>query len=450
MAAYVKISVIIPVYNAAEYLKETLDSLCAQTLKDIEIICVDDGSTDETCDILDKYSKDKRFKILHQNHQNAGAARNAGMECASGRYFAFLDADDIFDIRMLEAMYNTAKQEEADVVVCGYLTRSVTGDYSEDHGNSLFSYGMNMMKHKNIFTREEIHRELFQAVVGWAWDKLFRREFIVENNIKFQSIRTSNDGLFVYTAMVLADKIVAVEDSFVTHRVGDNTSLENTRDRSWNCAFEMLYAVEDKLKMLGCYEIYKQSFLNHVLDFLFWNLETFTKFEVYRLFYDKLKKELVKRYHIDEYQNTYFYSQEVYKKYLLAQESTAEEYLMLYKNELIKQSRIYIEEIQHKQWRFPYEKIKKGNRVILYGAGCAGKDLYQQAVRDNYCTIVMWIDNKLKYSKIFGKTISSVEDLGLEEYDQILIAISKKDVVRSVQKMFESLHIDSEKVVEMM
>lgn len=450
MSTHVKISVVIPVYNAAKYLKESLDSLCAQTLKDIEIICVDDGSTDGTCDILDKYSKDKRFKILHQNHQNAGAARNAGMQCASGRYLAFLDADDIFDFRMLGAMYNTAKQEESDVVVCGYRTRSVMDDYSEDHGNLLFSYGMNKMKHKNIFTGEEIHRELFQVVVGWAWDKLFRREFIVENNIKFQPIRTSNDGLFVYTAMVLADKIVAVEDSFVTHRVGNHTSLENTRDQSWNCAFEMLYAVEEKLEILGYYEIYKQSFLNHVVFFLLWNLETFNNFEVYRLFYEQLKREFIERYHIDEYQNTYFYNQEEYKKILQVQESTAEEYLMSYKNTLIKQNKMYVEEIKRKQWRFPYEKIKKGNRVILYGAGCAGKDLYQQAVWDNYCTIVMWIDNNLQYSEIYGKTIRMVEDIETVEYDQILIAISKKDVVRSVQKMFESLHIDSKKIVEMM
>ena len=122
---------------------------------------------------------------------------------------------------------------------------------------------------------------------------------------------------------------------------------------------------------------------------------------------------------------------------------------MSYKNELLNKNKAYIEEIQQKQWRFPYEKVKRGSKIILYGAGCAGKDLYQQAVRDNYCIVVKWVDKKLKYSKYFNRVISPVEDLEAEKYDQILIAISDNNVVQSVRDMLEELHIDSKKIVDM-
>ena len=112
----VKVSVIIPVYNVEPYLKQCMDSVVGQTLKDIEIICVDDGSTDGSLDILREYAaEDNRIQIIEQKNAGAGAARNNGMRHATGKYLSFLDSDDFFEPRMLEKAYDLAEKDQADL-----------------------------------------------------------------------------------------------------------------------------------------------------------------------------------------------------------------------------------------------------------------------------------------------------------------------------------------------
>ena len=362
----------------------------------------------------------------------------------------FLDADDVFDASMLESMYHVAEAESADVVVCGHSTISVVSSCMVSFGNLLFEYGMNQTPQINCFTGAGICKTLFQNVKGWPWDKLFRREFIIANNIKFQALRTSNDGLFVYKALISASRIAAVEDDFVMHRIDNMQSLENTRERSWNCAFEMLYAIEDQMIEMECYEIYKQSFLNHVVFFVLWNLDSLKEWEAYVTFFNKVKEEYVRRFNIDNYKSDYFYDQELYKKYCMLQTCSPQQYLMMQKNELRAKTLFYAEEIQRKQWRFPYGKIKRGSRLILYGAGSAGKDMYLQAVRDNYCTVVLWVDKNLQNREYYGKVICSVAAIRTSDYDNILIAISNINITQTVRIMLESQHISPDKIIDIL
>lgn len=114
-----KVSVIIPVYNAENYLKECLDSILKQTLQEIEVICVNDGSSDGSLSILNEYVKeDSRLKIISQENQGAGSARNNGLKYAKGLFVIFLDCDDIFEHNMLEIMYSKAILLNLDVCVC--------------------------------------------------------------------------------------------------------------------------------------------------------------------------------------------------------------------------------------------------------------------------------------------------------------------------------------------
>ena len=117
----IKTSVIIPVYNSEKYLQPSLESVINQTCRDIEIICVNDGSTDKSLEILNEYAqKDKRLKIYSQEKQGAGAARNLGLSKASGETVIFLDSDDVFDKKLVEILYNKHKQEDSDIVFCNY------------------------------------------------------------------------------------------------------------------------------------------------------------------------------------------------------------------------------------------------------------------------------------------------------------------------------------------
>ena len=121
------VSVIMPVYNSAKYLKECLDSVLGQTLKQVQIICVDDDSTDGSLDILNNYRREnKNILILHTEHKGASHARNIGLKYAKGTYVIFLDSDDLYDKSMLEEMYACAIEYDADVAVCEWDSNLLT------------------------------------------------------------------------------------------------------------------------------------------------------------------------------------------------------------------------------------------------------------------------------------------------------------------------------------
>ena len=174
-------------YNAERYLKESLSSVVSQTFKDIEIIFVDDGSSDRTLDIVREFSStDPRIKIISRHHEGAGAGRNRGIDEAQGEYLSILDADDLFDAEMLEKSYSLATSEQADIVIFKFrLKDTATGEISHNRDYSL---------------PPEYIKE--NAAVGtrgllWpnpsAWNKLFRREFVNQHGLRFQNLRSCND-----------------------------------------------------------------------------------------------------------------------------------------------------------------------------------------------------------------------------------------------------------------
>lgn len=212
----IKVSVIIPCYNVEKYLRECLDSVVNQTLKEIEIICVDDGSTDSTPQILEEYAaKDSRFTILHQKNQFAGVARNNGMKIARGKYLCFLDSDDVFDLKMLEKAFKRAEKYAAEIVLWGaYVFKNTLSDAVQEPGVLNFS----KIPPKNVFSADECCSEIFQLGWGVPWNKLFLTSFVRKNHLKFQKLRTSNDIFFVYSALVSAQKISALKEALLYYR----------------------------------------------------------------------------------------------------------------------------------------------------------------------------------------------------------------------------------------
>ncbi len=176
--AMVKVSIIIPVYNEEQYLEQCLDSVCGQTFKETEIICVDDGSTDATPEILNNYAeRDHRIKIIAQQNRFAGAARNRGMECASGKYLFFLDADDYYENDMVEKMVRRAEEKQADIVICRYA-QTCEEDILEN-GWEFEDLFFQEAGQKEAFAGRDLNcAGIFQITKGWAWDKLFSREFV--------------------------------------------------------------------------------------------------------------------------------------------------------------------------------------------------------------------------------------------------------------------------------
>lgn len=264
------VSVIVPVYNAAMYLDECLASICGQTHRNLEIIVVDDGSTDDTPEIIRRFSSvDSRVSVLTQQNKYAGVARNNGFSQAQGEYVIFLDADDVFESTMIERMIGRAEETCADVVVC----KSVALDGRSGLRTPL-SHALHDVDMGAVYSGEDLSDRLFQFCVGWPWDKLYRAEFIRQTGLRFQGLRTTNDAYFVFLSLVLASRIAFVNEAFVLHRVGNSESLEGTRAKSFDNALKAFEAIGFALKERECYEAFSRSFVNWILDFALWNYST--------------------------------------------------------------------------------------------------------------------------------------------------------------------------------
>ncbi|MBR3646098.1 MAG: glycosyltransferase family 2 protein [Lachnospiraceae bacterium] len=310
----IKVSVIIPVYNVDKYLKQCLDSLVNQTLKDIEIICVDDGSTDGSLAILKEYAdKYDTVQVIEQQNAGAGAARNNGLKIAKGEYLSFLDSDDFFEPDMLEVAYNKAVEDKADMVVFK------SDQYYED--NDEFKQVTWTLRYPKIppympFKHRQMTDNVFKVFVGWAWDKLFKTEFVKEHNLLFQEQRTSNDMLFVFSATVLAQRITVVpQDKVLAHqRRNNSTSLSNTREKSWQCFYNALNALKKRLEDEGMFKELEQDYVNYALHFSLWNLNTVAE-PTHTMLKDKLCSEWFEELGIKGREDTYFYDKKEYGQY---------------------------------------------------------------------------------------------------------------------------------------
>lgn len=307
-----KVSVILPVYNVEKYLKQCMDSIVNQTLKDIEIICVDDGSTDASLSILKEYEKeDDRVKVICQQNAGAGAARNNGLSIATGEYLSFLDSDDFFSLDMLEKSYAQAKKEDADLIVFR------SDQYREDL-DKIVKVSWTLREKALPPYRPMTHRtftdNVFKVFVGWAWDKLFKREFVLEHELQFQEQRTSNDLLFVFLAIVLAKRITILDEPLAHQRRNNPNSLSNTREKSWQCFYNALTALKDNLVKFGLYKELEQDYINYGLHFSLWNLDTLTGAKKEVLF-DKLKKEWFAALGIANKPKEYFYNKKEFAKF---------------------------------------------------------------------------------------------------------------------------------------
>ena len=255
-----KISVIIPFYNTEEYLDKCLQSVINQTLKEIEIICIDDGSTDNSFEILKKYAQiDKRITVIKQENLNAGVARNAGLAIAKGKYLSFLDSDDFFELNMLEVMYQKILDKNSDIIIC--RCKSIDLDNGK-FNTQLFneSLRLDLIPENNNFSVLEIPQIIFQFSEGWAWDKLFRADFILSNNIKFQSIINFNDNQFTYTALCLAKSITTTKELFVIKRHGHKKALSSNRKKDPFCFLLAFDKIKHNLEKNDLYNLVKESF----------------------------------------------------------------------------------------------------------------------------------------------------------------------------------------------
>lgn len=310
-----RVSVVIPVYNIEKHLRQCLDSVAGQTLQDLEIICVDDGSTDESPEILADYaSKDSRFQIITQSNAGPGMARNVGMAQASGEYLIFLDSDDWFEADFLERMVMRAGETGADVTVC----RAVEFDTATDRENpSDWMLKIHLVPGE-VFTPAQGADHLFQFTYGWPWDKLYRRDFLVETALAYPALPNSEDLVFVFQSLALAQRIAIAPQVLVHHRVNRMASVSNSRHRDPEVPYQALKLLRDGLKERGLFGTFEKSFLNWAMEFLVWAVASMGEAKTRQQYFYRLKRQWLPAMDFDSYPRDYYENRFAYCKYLLA------------------------------------------------------------------------------------------------------------------------------------
>lgn len=237
-----KVSIIVPVYNVEKYIEKCLNTLMTQTLSDIEIIIVDDGSKDSSKRIIEKFVKIYPQIIKYYYKENGGlsSARNFGIQYAQGEYIAFLDSDDYIEPTMYEEMYNTAKKENADMVECDFIW-----EYPK----------------KQVLDRGVIYngkKDALEKARVVAWNKLIKREIIEKQKIEFPYGLRYEDVEFFYKLLPYLNNISFVKKYFI-HYVQRDNSIVNTQNSKTKDIFKVLNNVLEFYKNEGYYEDFKEQ-----------------------------------------------------------------------------------------------------------------------------------------------------------------------------------------------
>ncbi len=271
-----QVSVIVSVYNVEACLEETLRSIMAQTYAELDIICVNDGSTDSSADILARLAaEDTRIRVITQENAGAGAARNAGLAAACGEYVMILDGDDIFEPTMVERLVSRAQagSDEApvDVVVC----RADQFDNETRVVRDLaYSIRSEQVCAHDPFAPTEMADYVFSAFVGWPWDKLYRREFLVREGLTFPGLKNSEDLYFVFLAIACASRISVCDEVLIHHRTNREQSVSGSRLAYPDHFYLAICALKERLQQNASYPRLEWGFLNWALDYTLWNIIT--------------------------------------------------------------------------------------------------------------------------------------------------------------------------------
>ncbi len=244
------VSVIVPVYNVQPYLARCIDSILGQSMTDFELILIDDGSTDGSGALCDAYDRNERIRVIHQENQGLGLARNAGLEHAQGEYVCFVDSDDYVGPELLERLLTAARRHHADLAIGGWT------DIYADGRKKRHIYP------ETLFVAEEERRKCILGSVAappenreevlWnvsAWGKLYRRELLEQNSLRFVSERVmiSEDILFNLDFLGCAERVVATPDASYCYCVNAGSLSKRYRADRFERNLEMYEAVRQRL-----------------------------------------------------------------------------------------------------------------------------------------------------------------------------------------------------------
>ncbi len=286
----VKVSVIVPVFNVGEYLSTSLDSILNQTLEDIEIICINDGSTDDSLNILEYYAKkDKRIKIISKENEGQGTARNVGLDNAQGEFISFVDADDFIKKDMLEKLYNKSVNGNLDLVMC-----KVSSFDNETHviDDNLWYYSLKCFSgfKKEVFNNLDT-KEFTSLISVTPYNKLYRRSFIEKNNIRFPEKYIFEDEVFFYNVYLKAKRISLIDENLYYYRTNrKGSTVSKSQDKDYIDVIHIFRLIRELLIETNYINVYKKQVYNRFIHLILWRFsQTAPKYR--KNFFNLMKKE---------------------------------------------------------------------------------------------------------------------------------------------------------------
>ena len=257
----IKVSVIMPVYNAGEYLHRAISDVLGQTLREIELICIDDGSTDNSLKIIKEFhDNDDRVRIVTENNAGASIARNKGIVRARGEYMIFLDADDFYEPQLLATLYDAAKKDNLDIAVARFdIYNESQNKYvtpADEPHSHIFAPGV-------VTSKNQYPDQILQSTTGYVWNKLFSTSFVRDKDLSFDSeLYVFEDVHFVCAAMSLAEHVARVDDVLIHHRVYSEQSRAKLFRKYYSQVPVVYRKIKERLMRHGMYIPLSKAYLN--------------------------------------------------------------------------------------------------------------------------------------------------------------------------------------------
>lgn len=409
----ISVSVIMPIYNEQDYLGKALDSWVNQTLTGKELICIDDGSSDHSVDIVNEYcAKYPDIKLLRQNRKGAGAARNLGMEIARGQYICFLDADDFYiDDNALERMYRAAESEKVHVCAGYRQVYSAQGIIKDPVIRSLVCDG----------ERTKIQYTDFQFDYDYQC-YLFDRDFLNNLHIRFPLFKRFQDPPFLVQALYFAKEFLVVPVEFYGYRGGHKT-IQFTNEKTYDL-FQGLYFDLQFAEKYDLYDLLKLTVSRMNRDY-------------FTVLYEGLisdNKPLLKlMLDADQTVEKFGYKLDALEALFLMKEMSPT-FICSYGDY------VFLRKI--------YEAIPQNSKVVIYGAGKIGTHCYEIISKNEKYKLCGWIDHYKAGMVYKGQRLEDIQAIEKIEYDYIMIAIGDIKISNDVKDSLESYGVNREHILQ--
>lgn len=296
------VSIVVPVYNSERYLPTLLQSLLDQTYRELEIVCINDGSKDGSLGVLREFaSRDQRIVVVDKENSGAASTRNAGIDRASGSYLCFVDSDDFVVSTAVERLMQIALEHHTDAVIFDMENfDDETGETSPT--NAVLK---DFVPAGTVFRSTDIDN-FYKRVVGFTVNKLYRTAFLKEMNLTFPMVGAHEDMPFTYIALSAADRLFYLDETLYRYRRSREGSLSDRTNDDYRYMLDALLAFRDGLRERGLWDACERNYINYALHMCHWKHVVLGKFDRWA-FSGDLRDRVFDLFEISTHHEDYFF-----------------------------------------------------------------------------------------------------------------------------------------------